>query len=149
MDSDDFDKGLDIEAKSRALTLLRKACGRYGIVPTSYVLTGVVNDGHLPQKNGITTETWRGTYRTKTVAIKKFKIPKGEEYDKIKAVRQAVHTHFSSSLMLPAEILQRSRPLETAGAREYTPLHGRLKGYRGILSDLSVDEQRYHHGVHP
>ena len=121
-------------------------------MPTSYVLTDVEKDGHLPQKASITTETWRGSYRTNVVAIKVFKGHEG--YDKIKAVRQAIGAQalrFSDHPFLTpsAEILQRSRPLETAEAWKYTPLLGRLKGCRGILLDLSVDEQRYHNGVHP
>lgn len=73
--------------KGKALANLRRTCGRYGIVPTPYVLTGVVRDYHLPQKAGITIETWRGTYETKAVAIKRFKITERHgDYDKIKAV---------------------------------------------------------------
>ncbi|KAF9785751.1 kinase-like domain-containing protein [Thelephora terrestris] len=68
------DKGLNIELKSKTLAQLRRVCGRYGVVPTSYVLAGVVKDEPLPQKTGIVTETWKGTYENKPVAIKIFKI---------------------------------------------------------------------------
>ena len=85
----DSDKELNVELKSKPLTHLCRVCGRYGIVPTSYVLTGVVRDQHIPQKTGIVTETWRGTYETKPVAIKIFKITEGRrDYDKIKTVRR-------------------------------------------------------------
>lgn len=85
----DSDKELDVGLKSRTLKSLRRVCGHYGIVPTSYVLPGAVKDGPVPQKTGIFTETWRGIYGTKLVAIKIFKITEGrKDYDKIKAVRQ-------------------------------------------------------------
>lgn len=87
----DSDKELDIGLKSRTLTNLRRVCGRYGIVPTSYVLAGIVRNEPVPQKTGIVTETWRGIYETKPVAIKIFKITEGrKDYDKIKAVCQIV-----------------------------------------------------------
>ena len=86
----DSDEEFDIELKSRALTNLRKVCGRHGVVPASYVLTGVVRDEHVPRKDTAVTATWRGTYKTEPVAIKIFKIAEGrEDHDKIKAVRQA------------------------------------------------------------
>jgi len=84
----DSDKEMTVELKSRTLTALRRVCGRYGVVPTSYVLTGIVRDEPVPQKTGIVTETWKGTYETKLVAIKIFKITEGrKDYDKIKTVR--------------------------------------------------------------
>lgn len=87
----DSDKELDIELKSKTLTHLRRVCGRYGIVPTSYVLAGVVRDQPVPQKTGIVTETWRGSYEKTPVAIKIFKITEGrKDYDKIKTVRRVV-----------------------------------------------------------
>jgi len=87
----DSDEELDAELRSRALDNLRRICGRYGVVPTPYVLTGVVKDGLFPQKSGIVTETWRGTYETKPVAIKIFKITEGyKDYCKIKTVRQII-----------------------------------------------------------
>ena len=74
--------------KSNASTKLLKICGHYRTVLTSYVLTGVKKDGHLSQKAGIATETWRASYKTKAVAIKRFKTIGGhEDYGKIKAVR--------------------------------------------------------------
>ena len=133
MDSDEPDKGLDIETKSKALTFLRKACGRYGIVPRSYVLTGVVSDNHLPQKNGITTETWRGTYQTTTVAIKKFKIPEGEEYNKMKAVRQAVRTHFSS-LTIPLSCYPQRFCREAVLWKRLT--HENILPFMGVSRDI-------------
>lgn len=71
------------------MTNLRRVCGQYGIVPTSYILTGVARNEPAPQKTGIVTETWRGVYEMNPVAVKIFKITKGcRDYDKIKAVRQ-------------------------------------------------------------
>lgn len=87
----DSDKELDVGLKSRTLVILRRVCGRYGVVPTSYVLTGVVKNEPVPQKTSVVTETWRGIYEKKPVAIKIFKINEGrEDYDKIKIVRQIV-----------------------------------------------------------
>jgi len=87
----DADKELNVVLKSKTLTHLRRVCGRYGIVPTSYVLTGVVKDEPIPQKTGIGTETWKGTYEAKPVAIKIFKITaRRENYDEMKAVRQFI-----------------------------------------------------------
>jgi len=80
---------LSVELKSKTLSHLRKVCGSYGVVPTSYALTGVTRDGTVPQKASISTEIWKGTYETKPVAIKILKIPEGrKDYDKIKTVRQ-------------------------------------------------------------
>jgi len=63
----DSDKELDAELKGRTLAHIRKVCGRYGVVPRSYVLAGV--------------------------AIEVFKtIEECEDYNKIKAVRQAAPT---------------------------------------------------------
>lgn len=71
------------------MTNLRRVCGQYGIVPTSYVLADVVRNEPAPQKTGIVAETWRGVYETNPVAVKIFKINEGcKDYDKIKAVRQ-------------------------------------------------------------
>ena len=48
-----------------------------------------MRDGPVPQKTGIFTETWKGTYEKNPVAIKILKIPEGQkDYDKIKTVRQ-------------------------------------------------------------
>jgi len=85
----DAAKELNIEWKSKALTRLRRVCGRYGVVPASYVLTGVVRDEPVPQKTGIVTKTWRGTYKAKPVAIKIFKVAAGRrDYDEIRTVRR-------------------------------------------------------------
>ena len=73
---------------SEASAEFRKTCGDWSIVPASYTLKGVKKDDNSPQKTGITTETWRGSYETKAVAIKMFKEHK--DHDKTKAVRQAV-----------------------------------------------------------
>jgi len=90
----DYDKELEVGSKSRTLTNLRRVCGQYGIVPTSYVLAGVVKNEHVPQKTGIVAETWRGIYETNPVAVKIFKITEGcKDYDKIKAVRQRTDSH--------------------------------------------------------
>ncbi|KAF9650320.1 kinase-like protein, partial [Thelephora ganbajun] len=67
------------------LANLRRVCGRYRVVPTTYVLMGVVKDDPVPQKTGIVTETWRGTYEEKPVAIEVFKITEGcKDSDRIK-----------------------------------------------------------------
>lgn len=48
-----------------------------------------MRDGPIPQKAGIITETWKGIYEKKLVAIKILKISEGhKDYDKIKTVRQ-------------------------------------------------------------
>lgn len=79
---------LDVKLKSKTLAHLRRVCSLHGVVPASYVLTGVVKDEPIPQKVSIVTETWRGSYKAKPVAIKIFKIAEGrEDYDKIKEVR--------------------------------------------------------------
>ena len=47
-----------------------------------------MKDEPIPRKVSIVTETWRGSYKAKPVAIKIFKIAEGrEDYDKIKEVR--------------------------------------------------------------
>lgn len=85
----DSDKESSVELKSKTLSHLRKVCGSYGIVPTSYVLTGVMRDGPVPQKASIFAETWKGVYGKRRVAIKILKIPEGhKDHDKIKAVRR-------------------------------------------------------------
>ena len=86
--------------KSKTLAQLRRVCGRYGVVPATYVLTGVVKGEPAPRKVSVVTETWKGTYKAKPVAIKIFKITGGHgDHGKIKTVRQYVllvgHTDIS------------------------------------------------------
>jgi len=144
--------------KSTTLANLRRVCGYYGIVPTSYVLAGVVRNEPVPHKAGIFAETWRGIYKTKPVSIKIFKIIEGhKDYDKVKVVRQIVLAQrtqsFRSSNPLSfvsfTEILQGSGPLETTRAQKHPPILRRLGGRRRVLFDLSVDEEWHHHGARP
>lgn len=79
----------DVKLKSKALFHLRRVCGRYGIVPASYVLIGITRDEAVPRKDTSATAIWKGTYRAESIAIKVFKIAKGrEDYGNIKTVRQ-------------------------------------------------------------
>ena len=61
------DEGLDGGLKLRTLIRPHEVCGRYGVVPPAYVLTGVVRDESVPQKASVVPETWKGTYEAKPV----------------------------------------------------------------------------------
>ena len=49
---------------------LRRLCGRYRTVPTSYRLEGVMKEGDRPQSVSQATEIWKGRYIDEVVAIK-------------------------------------------------------------------------------
>ena len=63
----------------RYLHKLQVICSHHSIMPSSYILSGeIARVGGAPIAVGPIADVWEGTYLTKEVSIKRFKIPLGD-----------------------------------------------------------------------
>ena len=66
------------ESKWESVNKLRKLCGRFRTIPTSYKLRGVKKQGDYPERVSRVTEIWKGVYRDEVVVLKVLMVPKDD-----------------------------------------------------------------------
>lgn len=78
---------MSIARSASYLKIMRKICGRCGILPTSHIISeGLVITTERPITSGGFADVFRGTWKGVLVAIKVFRILSTDRLDKMRKV---------------------------------------------------------------
>lgn len=75
----------NVRSKGKTIIELRRLCGRYSTVPSSYKLESAVKDGDRAQRISKVTEIWKGRYNGEVVALKVLRVPQDDSH--LKSIR--------------------------------------------------------------
>lgn len=77
-----------VQGTGKTVIELRKLCGEYRTVPTTYKLEGVEKEGGCAYTKSDITEIWKGIYRGEFVALKILRVSQDNpEIQRTKSVR--------------------------------------------------------------
>jgi hypothetical protein len=141
--------GLHGQKRKQYQKSLRKLCGNFCILPSSFALAPKsIKCEAKPFASGGFSRVYKGTFEGRPVAIKTLKVDSAADREKLSKVSTPFEKRQVVTHARPGAPCQRGRWMEMASAQEHLAIHRRYINTSAHFYRFSTNGKREHHGFH-